>query len=251
MDFDSFVQSAWRCLRGTPWVNLVCLALALVCTPRLIRAQSIKVEPDKIQPGGRATLSWDVGRARAFVVGYGEVAGRGSVIVNPDTTTDYILTAQYPGTKIKYEYRTQQLVVIGSRGDDDDPSPVDSFVGTPTTGTCQGTAYVDFQKRAWEWLQQTGYLVRGDFAPGRTYVTLYTNFKLRPDLIASEEKLRARRLALAIDVYQPTEDKGLLFSVHTRLEKQYIGETKWRWEQESELATREAAKSVQELGGKL
>ena len=208
-------------------------------------AQTLTVQPNEIEAGRAATLSWDVEGARAFILGYGEVTGRGSAIVKPDDTTDYILTAQYPGNGTRYEYRTQRLLVSGARGDDETPTL--SGFGAALAGTCRGTTYVDFQKRSWDWLQQEGYLVRGDFAPGRPYVTLYTNFKLRPDLIAAAEKLRARRLALAIDVYQPTDDKVLSFSVHTRLEFQYRGETEWRWDKDSALATPEAAKLVRQL----
>ncbi len=136
--------------------------------------------------------------------------------------------------------------MTGGRGDDG--FPLLSGFEDPINGCRTGIDYLGFQAGTWNMLQSKGYKLRGDFAPSRPYVTIYTNFALRPDLVSRNERVRARRLALAIEVYQP-EKKGepVAFGVRARLEFQYKGETNWRWDKESPAATGEAMRLMQSL----
>ena len=189
-------------------------------------AQTFEVTPSRISAGEQATLSWDVGDAHAYLVGYGDVSGKGSARVSPEGTTDYILSAEYPGKKPRYETHKQTLVVTGIRGDDDDIPSLTRF-GDAIHGTCKGVSYVDFQRKVWNQLQSLGYKVRGDYELERPYLRIYTNFVPRGDLIAEGEKLRGRRLAWAVDVYQPSGDAPLAFDLHAQYQLEHLGETKW------------------------
>jgi hypothetical protein len=217
------------CLALGYWQSMFAL-LAVIPTLLLqghpTAAQTFEVTPSKISAGEQATLSWDVGDAHAYVVGYGDVSGKGSATVSPEGTTDYILSAEYPGKKPRYETRKQTLVVTGIRGDDDDTPSLTRF-GDPIHGTCKGVSYVDFQRKLWNLLQSFGYKVRGDYQVERPYLRIYTNFVPRGDLIAEGEKLRGRRLAWALDLYQPSVDAPLAFDLHTQYQLEHLGETKW------------------------
>jgi hypothetical protein len=206
-------------------------ALLAIISAFLLQAQpavrqTFEVTPSKISAGEQATLSWDVGDAHAYVVGYGYVSGKGSATVSPDGTIDYILSVEYPGKKARYETSKQTLVVTGIRGDYDDIPSLTRF-GDPIHGTCKGLSYIDFQRKVWNLLQSSGYKVRGDYELERPYLRIYTNFVPRGDLIAEGEKLRGRRLAWAVDMYQPSGDAPLAFDLHTQYQLEHLGETNW------------------------
>jgi hypothetical protein len=225
------------------------MPLLLLMLSNIAIAQKLEVQPSEIPAGKSAKLAWDVGDAPAFLIGYGKVSGKGSVIVNPESTTSYILIIESGSEGAKFRYETQQLVVTGGRGDEEFP-PLSEFEA-PITGRRAGIDYFSFQSDAWNMLQGMGYKLRGEFAPGRPYVTIYTNFILRPDLISRNERVRARRLALAVEVYEP-EKKGdpVTFGVRPKLELQYTGGIKWRWDKESQTASAEAMKVMQLLRGR-
>ena len=204
---------------------LLAIIFVLLLQGHPTAAQTFELTPSKISAGEQATLSWDVGDAHAYVAGYGDVSGAGSASVSPEGTTDYILSAEYPGKTPRYEIRKQTLVVSGIRGDDDDIPSLIRF-GDAIHGTCKGVSYIDFQRKVWKLLQSLGYKVRGDYELERPYLRIYTNFVPRGDLIAEGEKLRARRLAWAVDVYQPSGD-ALVFDLHTQYQLEHLGETKW------------------------
>jgi hypothetical protein len=204
-------------------------------------AQTLSIVPSQIQAGENATLMWDVGADNAFVMGYGRVSGKGSAPIKPESTADYILIIERR-TGLGYEYRKQRLTVTGGRGTDEFPSLTE--FGAPSNGRRKKTSYVDFQVGIWEMLQAAGCKVRGDYVPLRRYVTIYTDYVLRPDLVSRSEKIRARRLALAVDVSEPDRDGQIVFGVRTRMEFQYRGETDWRWDKGNPIATNEALRFV-------
>ncbi|MGO8786512.1 MAG: hypothetical protein ACLQVL_03895 [Terriglobia bacterium] len=222
--------------------------LVLLMLPLPVTAQKLEVQPSEIQEGKTATVTWDVGKAPAFLMGYGKVSGKGSAIVNPDSTTKFILIIKSGRTGGNYKYKTQQLFVTGGRGGDEFP-PLSDFEA-PITGRRTGVDYFSFQSDAWNMLQREGYKLRGEFAPARPYVTIYTNFILRPDLVSRNENVRARRLALAVEVYEPGK-KGdpVSFGLRSRLEFQYTGGIDWHWDKESPLASTAAMKVMRLLQG--
>jgi hypothetical protein len=209
-----------------------------------ILAQTIHVVPPEIQAGEVSTLTWGTGGRHAFVIGYGKkVLGNGMVEVRPAVTTNFTLVTE---TDTGFKYSTARLLVNNARGDDGFPLLSDFDIGVQ--GNSASRNYIDFQSYVWAMLQNSGYGVKGDYVPKRPSVTFYTNFALRPDLVSREEKLRGRRLALAIDIFEPRTQGGLIyFVVRARLEFQYRGETNWRVEKDSPLARAEAKKILQSL----
>jgi hypothetical protein len=224
--------------------------LPLLMLPLAAIGQKLEVQPSEIEAGKTATLMWDVGEAPSFLVGYGKVTGKGSAVVKPDSSTDFILITESDTPGARYVYTTQRIVVAGARGTGDDAFPLLTEFEDPIRGRRTDIDYFSFQSNAWDMLQSKGYKLRGEFAPARPYVTIYTNFILRLDLVSRNERVRSRRLALAVEVYEP-EKKGdpVAFAVRPRLEFQYIGGTEWRWDKESPTATAEAMKVVHSLQG--
>jgi hypothetical protein len=229
------------------WLVILMLVVPTASPQAHQRPSSVilKVVPGQLESGQSATLTWDVGEAQAFLIGYGKISGKGSATVTPDSTTRYILIAESAGSTKRYEYRIERLVVTGARGEDEFP-PLAGFT-SPLYGSRNGTGYVEFHAAVCALLQSEGYAVRGDYLPHRPYVTFQTDFVLRPDLVPKGDKIRARRLALAVDVYEPKKSEPLAYSVRVRLEFQYRGETDWHAEQDKALSAAEANKLLQSL----
>lgn len=219
--------------------------LILLCFISLpVLAQTLQVQPREIRAGESVTLTWDTEGAQAFIVGYGKkVTGKGSATVRPAFGTDFTMVSE---TANGLQYRTEHLSVSGAKGDDGYP-PLSEF-DVALQGSRLGIKYVNFQTAVWATLQDQGYTVKGDYVPGRRYITAYTNFVLRSDLISKEEKIRARRLAIAVEINEP-ERGAIAFGVRPKLEFQYRGEDEWRPDKEhSSLAQAEARKVLQLLG---
>ena len=205
-------------------------------------AQVLEIRPNEIQAGQSATLSWDTSGVPAFVMGFGTIEGKGSATVAPNFSTDYTMITE---TAVGVRFTPVRLSVAGAKGDDGYPALSD--FGVALWGTRSGISYVDFQKAVWAALQAKGYLVKGDYAPERPFVVVYTDFALPPGLVSSEEKIRARRLAYAVEIYQPEKSGAIPFGVRLRLEFQYPGENKWRPDMETSLGKSEAMKTLQSL----
>jgi hypothetical protein len=202
-------------------------------------AQTLQIKPKEIRAGEKATLTWNTAGTSAFVMGYGKVAGKGSATVAPASSTNFTMVAE---TRAGIQYNTERLLVNGAKGDDGFPS-VDDF-GVTIQGNRTGIGYINFQSAVWTMLQNKGYGVRGDYVPRRPYVTIYTDFALRNDLVSRYERIRARRLALAVDVYEPAKRGVITFGIRSRLEFQYRGENEWRLDKESSMAKAEATKAM-------
>lgn len=215
----------------------ICLLIAIF-TPLVFHAQSLSVKPTRVQPNQSATLRWNVGPQTAYVMGYGKVAGSGFATITRDSSTEFILTF-YDDDANRYKFKTATLTVLGGRGDDEFPS-LETF-SPPVQGRRERISYVDFQAIVWEALQKKQLKVRGDYAPGRPYVTIYTDFELRPDLVGENRHIRARRLAYAVDVYEPPPRGPITFGVRAKMEFQYTGEKNWRSDKDSPAATAEAS----------
>jgi hypothetical protein len=217
-------------------------ALLVLLVPIFAAGQALQIQPSEIRPGESATLTWDTGGAPAFVIGYGKVNGQGSAMVMPSMTTDFILATE---SARGIRYNTQRLVVRGAKGDDKYPSLSDFDVGLHENRS--GIRYIDFQSAVWGELQKKGYGPKGDYVPKRPFVTIYTDFVLRQDLVSKEEKVRARRLALAVEINEPDRSGAIAFGVRPRLEFRYLGETVWRPDKDSAMAKSEAMKMLQSL----
>lgn len=203
-------------------------------------SQILRIEPKEIRAGQSVTLSWEKAGASAFVIGYGrKVAGSGSAVLSPTVSTDFTMVTE---TEAGIQYSTARLPVSGAKGDDGYPSL--SGFDVAIQGTCAGIGYIDFQSAAWNILQGKGYGVRGDYVPKRPFVAFYTNFALRPDLVAKSERIRARRLALAVEIYEPVKAGAIAFGVRPSLEFQYRGENDWRSDRESSSSRAEAMNLV-------
>jgi hypothetical protein len=222
----------------------VLFAIVFCCSSLPVVAQTLQVQPNEISAGESATLSWDTAGVEAFILGYGKkVSGKGSTKVKPAFSTDFTMVSE---TAHGIEYSTKHLSVTGAKGDDDYPS-LKEF-DDPIQGKRTAVDYIDFQSTVRVTLQDRGYTVKGDYVPKRPYITAYTNFVLRGDLISKEERIRARRLAIAIEIYEPKNGE-INFGVRPRLEFQYRGEDEWRPDkQNSALAKAEATRVVQSLG---
>jgi hypothetical protein len=218
-------------------------SLVLFCSSGPLRAQKLSVQPSEITAGQSATLFWQTADMPGFLLGFGKVVkGNGSAEVNPGSSTDFILVTQNP---IGFNYQTIHLSVRGARGDDGYPS-IKEF-DDPVQGFHPGKNYTHYLETVWTALQKQGYSVRGDYAPSRPYITASTNFELRPDLVTKQDQIRARRLAIAVDIYEPQGNK-IKVDVHPKLEFQYFGEDDWRPEKGSKLAREEAQKVFASLG---
>jgi hypothetical protein len=218
-----------------------CDVLFVLLLPLGLVGQTIEVQPEEIRAGESATLSWDTAGAKAFILGYGPVSGKGSASVMPSASTDFTMVSE-TGSGIRFE--AKRLLVSGAKGDDGTPA-LSSF-GVAERGERRGIDYIDFQVAVWKLLQGKGYAVKGDYAPKRPFVTVYTDFALRPDLVDKAERIRARRLALAIDIDEPKAG-AISFGVRPDLEFQYRGEDDWRPEKEGSAAKAEAMKVLQLL----
>jgi hypothetical protein len=196
----------------------------------------------EIHAGDTAILTWDAIGVEAFVIGYGKVVGKGSAAVRPTFTTNFTMVSE---TRTGIRYNTERLLVTGAKGDDGFPSLNEFDVALQ--GNRSGIGYVDFQRAVWVILQEKGYLVRGDYVPRRPYVTFYTDFAIRADLVPRNDRVRARRLALAVDIYQPKDRQAIAYGVRSRLEFQYRGEYEWQRDKDSSLAKAEASKTIELL----
>ncbi|HET9377192.1 MAG TPA: hypothetical protein VFO40_19610 [Chthoniobacterales bacterium] len=206
-------------------------------------AQTLQLHPKEIRAGSSATLTWDTAGHPAYIVGYGKVSGKGSARVAPTSSTDYIMVVEVnKGVK----YSLQHLFVSGAKGNDGFPSLNEFDVALQDRRSNYG--YLEFQNFVWSTLQNKGYAVKGDYVPGRPFITFYTDFVLRPDLVSKLEKLRARRMAIAVDVYEPKEGI-IIFGVRPKLEFQYRGESEWRADKANPLASAEAMKLLLLLRG--
>jgi hypothetical protein len=221
--------------------HLSICVFCFLCVPAY--SQSLKVVPSKIRAGENATLTWDTAGAPAFLFGYGKkVTGTGSVTVSPSQSTIYVLLT-ISGQSVNYA--AAPLLVEGAKGDDGFPSLHDFDDGPEANRS--GLGYIDFQSLVWSALQGLGYAVRGEFVAKRPYVTVYTSYVLRPDLISRNENIRSRRLAFAVEIREPV-GTAIGFAVRPRLEFQYRGEDDWRPDKEhSSVAQNEAAKLVDKL----
>jgi hypothetical protein len=218
-----------------------CDVLFVLLLPLGLAGQTMQLQPGEIRAGESATLSWDTGGAKAFILGYGRVAGKGSARVSPSDSTDFTMVTD---AESGIRYAGARLLVSGAKGDDGTPAL--SNFGVAERGERRGTDYIDFQVAVWKLLQSKGYAVKGDYAPKRPFVTVYTDFALRPDLVEKAERIRARRLALAIDIDEPKEG-AIGFGVRPDLEFPYRGEDEWRPEKEGTAAKAEAMKVLQVL----
>lgn len=203
--------------------------------------QTLQIQPKEIRAGESATLAWNT-RVPAFVIGYGKVEGKASARIAPTSSTDFIMVSE---TATGIQYSTQRLLVSGAKGDDGYPSL--SGFDIELQGKRSGVTYINFQDAVWTALQNKGYGVKGDYVPRRPFVIFFTDFALRPDLVSKDEKIRARRLAFAVDIYQPEKAGTITFGVRPRLEFQYRGESEWRPDRETLLAKSEAQKVLQLL----
>jgi hypothetical protein len=205
-----------------------------------IAAQTLKVQPAHIGAGAAATLSWDTNGTPAFIIGYGSVPPKGEVSLSPPENIEFVMIWEQGEN---FQYRSARLVVEGQKGDDGYPS-LKSF-DVALQGTREGASYITFQGIVWSELQSKGYGVKGDYVPKRPFVTFYTNFVLRPDLISKNERVRARRLAFAVEIYEPVRGAPIAFGVRARLEFQYRGEDEWRPDMENPLSRAEALALLQ------
>jgi hypothetical protein len=215
--------------------------ISCIVASSLTTAQTLTLQPTEIQAGQKAKLRWDVGKAVVFILGYGKlVSGHGEVDVEALSSTDFVMVAQTPQG---VQYTSRRLIVNGAKGDDDYPSLKD--FDDPVSESVGGTSYPNFQNTVWSCLEDHGYSVRGDFSPKRSYVTIYTDFVLRRDLLGAE-KIRARRLAIAVDIYEPKGGRTN-FGVRPKLEFQYRGENEWRPDKESKALAKDEARKFAEL----
>lgn len=89
--------------------------------------------PQQINPGGQATLTWDVTGATALTIdnGVGTQPLMGTRQVSPAVTTTYTLTADGPGGTTSAQVTITVLSIVGDRC-------TDAFIVTGTGGTFTG-----------------------------------------------------------------------------------------------------------------
>jgi hypothetical protein len=213
------------------------LLAMLLCSD--VSGQTLRIEPAVISAGNTARLVW-TSEPNGFLIGYGKVNGNGHADIKPSSTTDFILVTETPDG---FSYSQMKLIVTGAKGDDELPSL--NLFDLAVQGNHSGMSYIDFQSQVWNVLQnQFGHYVRGDYVPERKFVTFYTDFTVRGDLVSIDEKsIRARRIAFAVDIIEPLQKNGIIsFSVRTLLQFQRRGESTWRFDKNSPLAKAEALK---------
>ena len=215
--------------------------------------QSLTVTPAVVGVGERATLSWDTKGAVGYLTGVGQVTSGGSMMISPEVDRQYVLVTEgygsygFNATNVgAYVFTVANVSVSGKKGEDDLPAA--SSFGDALLEPSKAADFLKFESAVWSWLESNGYVPYGDFAPGRPYLRIYTGYQLRPDLVAKGEKVRARRMALAVDLNPPNQ-KGTAISlgVHWRLQFQYPGESQWR-EDKSDVGRQEAWRVAQKLG---
>jgi hypothetical protein len=205
--------------------------------------QTLTVTPAVVSVGQKATLSWDTKGRVGYLTGVGRVTAAGSMVISPEGDTQYVLVTE---GDLKYVFNVANVAVSGKKGEDDLPAA--SSFGDAVKGPDRAGDYLNFQKVVWDWLQNNGYVPHGDFEPGRPYLRFYTGYQLRPDLVVKGEKVRARRIALAVDLNSPTQKGAAIsYGVHWRLQFQNPGESQWR-EDKTDVGRQEALKVAKTLG---
>jgi hypothetical protein len=193
---------------------------------------TFKASRDTIEVGQSTTLSWDAPGDSAFLVGVGKVRPSGEQIASPLVPTTYVLVVE-AGDSVRTAALT--IDVTGSRGASDFPD-IGDFSSAPIVDKRRGSKFTDFLDIIQRTLQdQMSFHVRGDFLPKRPYVTLYTDKKLRPELVRSTDRgIRHRRLAYAVQVNEPV-NALISYEIRTILEYQRTAETQWHTERDDTI----------------
>ncbi len=209
-------------------VLIVAIGLTLVAQDPV----TFKASRGKIDAGQSTTLSWFAEGDAAFLTGVGKVRPSGEQVVSPLVPTQYVLVVE-SGDRIRSAALT--IDVTGPRGAADFPD-IGDFASVPIVDQRRGSKFTDFLAVVQKTLQdQMSFLVRGDFLPRRPYVTLYTDKRVRPELIRPADRgIHYRRLAYAVQVNEPVN--GLIsYEIRTILEYQRTAETQWHIEKETTM----------------
>jgi hypothetical protein len=209
---------------------------------------TLRAERNRIAIGESTTITWSSGGRPAFLIGIGKVPTSGTRNVSPIVQTTYVLLVENGAT---IDHASVTVDVTGARGDLDFPD-VREFTTNAVTGQVQGVSYTDYLDAVHRTLQdKMGFYVRGDFLPRRPNVILFTNRRLRPDLVRQQDRgIRHRRIAFAVDV--TPIDKAVSFQIRALLDYQRTAENNWRAEPDLQMS-RDAAESLRstiELGVK-
>lgn len=215
----------------------------IILVAQVCSSQILAVYPVSVQLGEEATLSWNTLGRRGYLTSVGIVEGKGSSKLHVKTSETFTLTTD---TGHGFDYSVAHLEVNNQRGVEDDFPSLNDF-DPPLQTSRAGSDYLGSQNEIWSALQRDGYAVKGDYAPGRPYLVFSTDFVLRPDLVAKTERIRARRLALAITIYEPV-NSSMSLEIRPLLEFEYRGESEWHIEHGSPVAKIEAKKRLHLFG---
>jgi hypothetical protein len=196
---------------------------------------SLTVDHATIEVGDSCTLLWNSSSSSAFLSGVGSVPSSGTVVVHPDSTTEYVLLTR---SEKQVAYATARVTVVGAKGNASNFPPLDDFSGTGMSGTRQSVDYIKFLGIIQIELQDRDrFSVRGDFLPGRPWVALYTDWKLRSDLrVSSDIGIRQRRIAYWVHVDEAKEGQPVHFEIKALVEYQRLSESVWHPDSNDEIA---------------
>jgi hypothetical protein len=206
----------------------------------------ISVDRQTIAAGESATLTWRSKADSAFISGLGKVEPSGRKTVVPDESADFVLITQ-AGARI--ESAVVHIRVEGQKGASAFPDPDEFPRGA--SGEHPPAKYPDFLAFAFGLLQnQMRFRVKGDFLPGRSFQTLYTDMQPRPELLKDNPPgIRQRRIAYAVELEQPGPPGTLAFRVKTLVEYQRIAESRWRPESDAQVGLAAAQELMNRLAG--
>jgi hypothetical protein len=228
--------------RRAPRIGAIFVLAGIACA----QAPVISADRQSVAAGESAVLTWKSTAGSAFISGLGKVEASGRKTVVPDESADFVLITQ---TGARIESAVVHIRVVGQKGASAFPDPDEFPRGT--SGEHPSAKYPDFLAFAFRLLQdQMRFRVKGDFLPGRSFQTLYTDMQPRPELLKdSPAGIRQRRIAYAVELEQPSPQGMLAFRVKTLVEYQRIAESRWRPESDAQVGLTAAQDLMKQLAG--
>ncbi|WP_156784992.1 hypothetical protein [Terriglobus roseus] len=206
----------------------------------------LRIEPQQVDAGSAATLRWNLkdGQA-AYILGVGEIAGRGSIQVRPRQTTAYtLLVMSQTGITSK---SVELEVKNAARGDDDTCSPRQSDYKYPKTFTSADTSIISALGSIHRVLQDQMGLVVSEIQtpPLKPHFFFSTNCAIKGNLVfpgdaatfPEDKHIGARRVSYQVEISEsssarnPGQPPELGYRISTFIQYRRKIESTWRIEQ--------------------
>lgn len=192
---------------------------------------TFRVEPQSIEAGQPALLTWSVENARSVLISeIGKVDASGQSQVNPTSITKYTLIAENQDV---VSSKTIELLVTGGRGGDEFPQDYSLF-RYPVSYRRSRTSLVAFLDQIRGALQNDmTFTVRGPQSEGARYLFV-TNKSERGYLMQSDDRqnrIGRRRISYIVEVESPdSRAREVTYTIKAFIEYKRVIESTWRIE---------------------